>query len=170
MAAGRTAEYPELMLNAHDVHVADVEKIGRAPIRGELLLDNFEPDDVGISIPGLDVVDRHGETIAGGLLGGHSRQQIVREGGDAAFARRVIAQEGDLSNFRCGFHALTPYAGLRRALPCPARTSSARAPIANVARSGRPGPERERQLNVALLPQTFVRQQSAAISNLLAAI
>ena len=44
MAAGRPAENPELMLQADDVHVADVEEIRRALVGRPVLLLDFEAD------------------------------------------------------------------------------------------------------------------------------
>ena len=38
------------------------------------------------------------------MLGRHGGEQVGGEGGDAAFARQIIAEEGDLPNFGGGIH------------------------------------------------------------------
>ena len=106
VAAGRPAVDPELVLHADDVHVADVQEVRRALVRGQILLLDLEANDVRIFVAARDVVHRHGEALALRVLRGHGGQQVGRERGDAAFARQVIAEKRDLSDFRTCFHFL----------------------------------------------------------------
>ena len=101
VAAGGTAENAELVLQADDVHVADVEEVRGAQIGRQVLLLNLEAHYLRIFVAALDVVDRHREALALGMRGCDGRQQIGCKCGDAAFARQMIADEGDLANFRC---------------------------------------------------------------------
>ena len=67
MAAGRSAENSELVLERNDIHVAGVQEDGRAPVRIQVLLLDLEADDVRILIAPLDVVHRHREAAALGM-------------------------------------------------------------------------------------------------------
>ena len=87
MAAGGPAVNPKLVLNADDVHVADVDEVRRALVGREILLFYFETHDAGILVPLLDVIDRHRKALALGVLRRHRGEQVGREGGDAALAR-----------------------------------------------------------------------------------
>ena len=87
VTAGRPAVNPKLVLNANDVHVADVDEVRCALVGRKILLDDFETDYAGILIAFLDVVDRHGKTLALGVFRGHGSQQVGCEGSDAALAR-----------------------------------------------------------------------------------
>ena len=59
---------------------------------------DFEADDVWVLVSTLDVIDGHSKTLAVGAFGGDGAEQVGCEGGDAAFAREVIAEEGDLAD------------------------------------------------------------------------
>jgi hypothetical protein len=61
--AGRTAEDTELVLQADHVHVADVQKVGGAQIRGKILLLDLEANRFWIFIDTPEIVDGHGETL-----------------------------------------------------------------------------------------------------------
>ena len=104
MAPGGPAVNPKLVLNADDVHVADVEEVRRALVGGEILLFYFKTHDAGILVPLLDIIDRHRKALALGVLRRHRGEQVGREGGDAALARQIVAEKGDLANFRFCFH------------------------------------------------------------------
>ena len=104
VAAGRPAENPELVLQADDVGMADVEEIRRPQIGGQVLLLDFEAHFRRILVAALEVVDRHRKALGPGLVGRHRRPQVGGEGGDAAFARQVIAEEGDLPDLRGCVH------------------------------------------------------------------
>jgi hypothetical protein len=87
VTAGGPAENAELVLQADDVHVADVEEVRRTQIGRQVLLLNLEANYVRVFVAAFDVVDRHGETLALGIHGGHGRKQVGGEGGNAALAR-----------------------------------------------------------------------------------
>ena len=104
VTAGRPAENAELVLQADDVHVADVEEVRGAQIGRQVLLFNLEAHHIRVFVAALDVVDRDGEALALGMRSRDGSQQIGRERGDAALARQVVADEGDLADFGCFFH------------------------------------------------------------------
>jgi hypothetical protein len=97
---GGPAVDPEFVLHADDVHVSDVEEVRGALVGRQVLLFDLEPNDVGIVVSALDVVDRDGDALASRVFRCDAREQIGRERGDAALARQVIAQKGDAANLR----------------------------------------------------------------------
>ncbi len=90
MAAGWPAVNPKLVLNADNVHVADVDEVRRALVGRKILLDDFETDDVGILVAFLDIINRHREARALRVPRRYSRKQVGREGGDP----RAYSDEG----------------------------------------------------------------------------
>jgi len=59
MAAGRPAENAELLLQADDVHVADVEEVRSTLIRRQTLLLNLEANYFRVFVATLNVIHRH---------------------------------------------------------------------------------------------------------------
>jgi len=57
-------------------------------------------DDFGVLVTALDVVDGDGEALALRVRGGDGSQQVGCKSGYAAFARQMVANEGDFTNFR----------------------------------------------------------------------
>ena len=96
MAAGRTAENSELVLDRDNVHVAGVQEVGGAPVRLQILFFNLEANDVRILIAPIDVVDRDREAPALGMPRRHSPQQVGGKRGNAALARQVVAEKRDV--------------------------------------------------------------------------
>src|ERR1022692_2261978 len=83
------------MLERHHVYVARVQVVSRAPVRFQVLLLDLATNHVRISIAACDVIDRHCKALAFGMTRGYRSQQIGRKGGNAAFARQVIAEKCD---------------------------------------------------------------------------
>jgi hypothetical protein len=79
------------MLNRDNVHVARVQEVGGAPVRFQILLLNLEANHVRIPIAPLDVIDRHREAVALGLVRRHRPEQIGCKRGNAALARQIVA-------------------------------------------------------------------------------
>ena len=104
VAAGRPAENAELVLQADDVHVADVEEIRRAQIGRQVLLLDLEANHFRIIVAARNVVDRHGEALALRIRAGDGGKQVGRERGDAALARQIVADKSDLADFRVLSH------------------------------------------------------------------
>ena len=100
MAARGPAENAELVLQADDVDIADVEEIRGAQIGGQVLLLNLEANHFRIFVAALNVIDRHREALALGMRACDGGKQVGGEGGDAALARQVVADKGDLADFR----------------------------------------------------------------------
>jgi hypothetical protein len=98
MAASRAAEDSELVLDGDNIHVAGVEEVGSAPARIQILLLNLEANHVRILIAPVDVIDRHRETPALGMLHCYSPKQVGCKRGDAAFARQVVPEKRDGSD------------------------------------------------------------------------
>ena len=87
MAAGGPAVNPKLVLNADDVHVADVDEVRRTLVGREILLFYFETHHAGILVPLLDIINRHRKALALGVLGCHRGQKVGRERRDATLPR-----------------------------------------------------------------------------------
>ena len=64
MAARGPAENAELVLQADDVHVADVEEVRGAQIGRQVLLLNLKANHFRVLVAALDIVDRYRETLA----------------------------------------------------------------------------------------------------------
>ena len=76
VAAGRSSEDSELVLDRDNVNLAGIQKDGGAPVRTEVLLLNLETNDVRILIVTIDVIDRHRETLALGMPRSHRPKQV----------------------------------------------------------------------------------------------
>ena len=87
MAAGRPAVNAKLVLNADNVHVADVDEVRRALVGREILFFYLETHHAGILVPFLDIVNRHRKALALGVLGRHGCEQIGRERSNATLTR-----------------------------------------------------------------------------------
>jgi len=117
MTAGRPAVDPELVLHAHQVRVADVQKLRRALVGGQVLLLDLKANDAGILVAARDVVDRHRKTLGLRMLRRHGGKHVGGERRDAAFARQIVAEKRNLANVRCWFHnAVTSVSALWRRL------------------------------------------------------
>ena len=103
----RPTENPELVLYRDQVHVADVDEVCRTQVGREVLLFYFETDDAGILVAFLDIIYWYREALGLRVPRRHSGKQVGREGGDAALARQVVADERDLFNLRHRFHKFT---------------------------------------------------------------
>ena len=108
MTAGRPAENAELVLQADDVHVADIEEVRGAQIGRQVLLLNFEANHLRVLVAARNVVDRYGEALALGVRACDGGKQVGRERGNAALARQVVADKSDLADFRSAFHEGIP--------------------------------------------------------------
>jgi hypothetical protein len=102
------AENAELMLQANDVHVTDVEKVRGTEIGRQVLLLNFEANYVGVLVATWNVVNRDGEALALGVCASDGGKQIGRERSYAALAWQVVANKGDLTDFRRAIHESIP--------------------------------------------------------------
>jgi hypothetical protein len=118
VAAGGAAIKPELVLQAGDVCVANVEEVGGLLVGGQFLLLDFAANCAVIFVPAFDIIDRDSKAIGAGMLRRYRPEEVRGEGGDAAFAREIITDKSDFSNFRCGLHGPSARGGLRsRPLP-----------------------------------------------------
>src|SRR5579871_3422231 len=91
VTTGGPAENTELMLQADDVYVADVEEICGTQIGRQILLLNLEVHYFRILVAAFEVVRRHTETLALGVSCGDSREQVRRKRRNTALARQVVA-------------------------------------------------------------------------------
>ncbi len=123
MTAGGPAENAEFVLQADDVHVADVEEVRGPQIGRKVLLLDLEANYFRVRVAARNVVDRHGQTLALGIRAGHGGQQVGGKRSDAAFAWQVVAHKRNLADFRSFFHA--------SALGCPAGAAQPRAGAAD---------------------------------------
>ena len=97
--------------------MADVEEIRGPQIGGQILLLDLEAHFGRILVAALEVVDRHRKARGLGLVRGHRGPQVGGEGGDAAFARQVIAKECDLPDFGGSVHKLRTWATFAETQP-----------------------------------------------------
>ncbi|HWR54665.1 MAG TPA: hypothetical protein VN428_26390 [Bryobacteraceae bacterium] len=104
VTAGGPAENAELMLQADDVHIADVEEVRRAQIGRQVLLLNFEANHLRVLVATGNVVHRHGEALALWVCASDGGKQVGRERSNAAFARQMVANKSDLADFRGAVH------------------------------------------------------------------
>src|SRR5882672_5741020 len=104
MAARGSAENAEFMLQANQIHVRNVEEIGRAQIGGQVLLRNLKAYLRGIIVTAREIVDRHDEALHRRKLCCYGTTQVSRERGDAAFPRQVIAEKCNFADFRWLLH------------------------------------------------------------------
>ena len=104
VAAGRAAEDAVLMLQTDDVGVGEVQVVRRAQVTVKLLLLDLEPDFPRVVIPLGEIVHRHHEAVGTRKLGGHRRADVMRERGNPALARQIVADEGDFPDFSSPRH------------------------------------------------------------------
>ena len=114
VAAGRAAEDSVFVLEADDIGVGEIEKIGRAQVRVDLLLFDFEPHLRRIVVARRDVVDRNDEAVRPGILGRDRGAKVVGERRDAALPRQIVADECDFLNLTVPFHDGHANQGARR--------------------------------------------------------
>jgi hypothetical protein len=94
-----STENAELVLQADNVDVADVEEIRRSQIGREILFFNLEANHLRIFVAAFDIVHRHHQTLALWVGSCDGSKQVGGERGNSALAGQVVAHEGDLSNF-----------------------------------------------------------------------
>ena len=114
VAAGRPAEDSVFVLEADDIGVGEIEEIGRAQVRVDLLLFDFEPHLRRVVVSRRDVVDRNDEAVRPGILGRDRGAKVVSERRDAAFPRQIVADECDFLNLTVPFHDGHANQGARR--------------------------------------------------------
>ena len=99
VTAGRPAENAELVLQADDVHVADVEEVRGAQIGRQVLLLNLEANHFRVLVAALMSLTDTAKHWLCGCAAGDGGKQVGRERRDAALARQVVADKGDFANF-----------------------------------------------------------------------
>ena len=92
----KAAENAELVLQADDVHVVDVEEVRGTQIGRQVLLLNLEANHFRVPVATRNVVDRHGHALALRMRSRDGRKQVRREGGNAALSGQVIADKSNL--------------------------------------------------------------------------
>ena len=107
MAAAGPTENSEFVLQADNVNVADIEKVGGAKIGRKVLLFNFKANDLGVFIAFRNVVDRNGEALRLRVCGLDSRENIGSECCDAAFSRQMVGDKRNLSDLIRSFFQVT---------------------------------------------------------------
>ncbi len=95
MAAVRPPVDAELVLDADDVDLVDVEEVGGELIVAHAAVADLEAHLVGVAIAFRPVGHGHGEAIAPRSLGRDRAQEVSRERRDAAPTRHVIPDDRD---------------------------------------------------------------------------
>ena len=99
MTTGGSAENAKLVLQADDIHVADVEEVRGTQIGRQVLLLNLEANHLRVLVAVLKVVDRHREALALGMRACDGGKQVSRERSNAALAWHVVSNKSDLADF-----------------------------------------------------------------------
>jgi len=102
MAAGPAPENAVFMLQADQIDIIDIQKVGGPTIGFDILLCEFEANATGILVPIGRVIDRQSDAGRLLLIGGDGLAQIGGKGRDSASARQIVADEGDSSKDRTG--------------------------------------------------------------------
>ncbi len=95
MTSGPAAEDAVLELQRHEIDAVDIQKIGGAAIRIDVLFGQFKTHPGWILVAVFVVVYREGDTSRAGLLGGDRLTQIRSERRDTALARQVVTDKGN---------------------------------------------------------------------------
>ncbi len=93
MTARTPTEDAIFVLQAYEVDVIDIQKVGGAAIRVDVLLCQFKSNAGRIGVAGLDVVDGQGNARCVTVFGRDGFAQVGGERGDATLARQVVADE-----------------------------------------------------------------------------
>src|SRR5712691_3609377 len=104
VTTGRPTENTEFVLQADDIHIANVEEVRRTQIGRQVLLLNLEANHFRVLVAARNVVDRHGQALALGVRACDGGKQVGRERSNATLAWQVVADESDLTDFRIAFH------------------------------------------------------------------
>jgi len=99
MTTGRTPEDAKLMVKADGIDVADIEEVGRAQIRRQILLFDLEANLLGRLVYVGNVVDKHGKAVSVRIHAGDGGPEVRSKSGDAGFPRQMVANESNRSNF-----------------------------------------------------------------------
>ena len=96
MSAGRAAIDTKLMLQANDIDAADIEKVRSPQVGREIFLVDLEAYEAGrIFVAFFNVIDRYTKAMCLGIRRGDGGENVSGECGNAALARKMIADEGD---------------------------------------------------------------------------
>jgi hypothetical protein len=90
MAAGIPPENPILMLQAHQIDIAGIERMGGCSIGRYLALGDLETHPRRICVRRLGIVDGCYRQSSGAVLGSDRIAQIGREGCNPALSRKVV--------------------------------------------------------------------------------
>ena len=84
-----------LVLQTHQVHVVDVQKISGPPIRIDVFFAQLKTNARRIVVAGGDVIDRQGDAGRAGEFRGDGLAQVGGKGGDPALAGQIVADKAD---------------------------------------------------------------------------
>ena len=110
MAAARAPKDSEFVLQAEHIDVNQIQKIGRPPVRGDVLFRNFETHFGRIVISLGAIGHRNNRTLQSRILRGDRLPQVRCERGDSALPRNIIRQKCDLLNVAWQIHKGLSYA------------------------------------------------------------
>src|SRR5438067_360788 len=100
VTTGGPAENAELVLQADDVHIVDVEEVRGTQIGRQVLLLNLEANHFRVLVAIRNVVDRRCEALTLWMRACDGGKQVRRERGNTAFAWQVVANKSNLADFR----------------------------------------------------------------------
>src|ERR671930_1210263 len=100
MAAGPPAENAILELQAHEIYIIDIQEVGGATIRIDILLGELESDPGWVSVAAFHVVNRHGDARCVAVFGGDGLTQVGGKRGNTALARQVVSDKRNTADGR----------------------------------------------------------------------
>jgi hypothetical protein len=104
IAAIRASKDSEFVLQAEDINVYQIQKIGRTPVRGDILFRNFEAHLGRIIVSPRAIGHRNNRTLQARVLRGDCLAQVRCESGDPTLPRNIIGEKCDLLNVAWQIH------------------------------------------------------------------
>jgi hypothetical protein len=95
VAAGPSAEDAIFVLQADEIDIVDVQEVGSAAIRVDVLFRQFETHTRWIGVTLFGVVNGQGNAGGARIFGGDGLAQVGGKRGNATLARQVVADKGD---------------------------------------------------------------------------
>src|ERR1700687_6337979 len=90
MPAGRAAEDSIFVLQAHDIDIAEIQKVGGSRVGIQVVFSQLESYLRGIAVSCFGIVDWQGQQIDSAIFRTESGAQVGCERSDATLPRKII--------------------------------------------------------------------------------
>src|SRR6266851_8517348 len=97
MRTGTASEDPVLVLQADQIHIAEVEKVRGLPVGSQVVLRELESHPDGIVVTLFGIVDRKCQQLRRAVFRVQGVAQVGCERGDSTMLRKIIAHHRDSS-------------------------------------------------------------------------